>query len=69
MAVAFEQASKTAVARPPHPAYPAITSAFMQAVDKAFNGGDVKQALSEAAQKIDEDIADNDGYPPFDAQQ
>ncbi|MBB4232822.1 ABC transporter substrate-binding protein [Rhizobium mongolense] len=69
MAVAFEQASKTAVARPPHPAYPTITSAFMQAVDKIFNGGDAKEALSEAAQKIDEDIEDNAGYPPFDAQQ
>jgi len=69
MAVAFEQAQKTAVARPPHPAYPAITSAFMQAADKAFNGGNVKEALSEAAQKIDEDIEDNDGYAPFDAQQ
>ncbi|MGZ2487850.1 multiple sugar transport system substrate-binding protein [Rhizobium pisi] len=65
MAIAFEQASKTAVARPPHPAYPTITSAFMQAVDEAFNGGDPKEALTAAAKKIDEDIADNDGYPPF----
>ena len=65
MAIAFEQASKTAVARPPHPAYPTITSAFMQAVDEVFNGGDPKEALTTAAKKIDEDIADNDGYPPF----
>ncbi|OLP62019.1 ABC transporter substrate-binding protein [Xaviernesmea oryzae] len=69
LAVAFEQASKTAVPRPPHPAYPAITAAYMQAVDKIFNKGDVKQALSDAAQKIDEDIADNDGYPPFNGEQ
>jgi multiple sugar transport system substrate-binding protein len=69
MAIAFEQASKTAIARPPHPAYPTITSAFMQAVDEAFNGGDVKAALTSAAEKIDQDIEDNDGYPPFDAQQ
>ena len=65
MAIAFEQASKTAVSRPPHPAYPTITSAFMQAVDEAFNGGDPKEALTSAAKKIDEDIEDNGGYPPF----
>ncbi|WP_221140239.1 ABC transporter substrate-binding protein [Rhizobium lentis] len=65
MAIAFEQASKTAIARPPHPAYPTITSAFMQAVDEAFNGGDPKEALTSAARKIDQDIEDNDGYPPF----
>ncbi|MDK4732135.1 sugar ABC transporter substrate-binding protein [Rhizobium sp. CNPSo 3490] len=65
MAIAFEQASKTAVARPPHPAYPTITSAFMQAVDEVFNGGDPKEALATAAKKIDQDIEDNDGYPPF----
>ncbi|OLP52841.1 ABC transporter substrate-binding protein [Rhizobium rhizosphaerae] len=69
LAVAFEQASKTAIPRPPHPAYPAITAAYMQAVDKIFNKGDVKSALSEAAQKIDEDITDNDGYPPFNGAQ
>ncbi len=69
LAVAFEQASKTAIARPPHPAYPTITSAFMQAVDKIFNGGDAQEALTAAAKKIDEDIEDNAGYPPFDEQQ
>ncbi len=68
LAIAFEQASKTAVARPPHPAYPTITSAFMQAVDKIFNGGDAQEALTAAAKKIDEDIEDNAGYPPFDKQ-
>ncbi len=59
LAIAFEQASKTAIARPPHPAYPTITSAFMQAVDKIFNGGDAQEALTAAAKKIDEDIEDN----------
>ena len=54
------------VPRPPHPAYPTITSAFMQAVDQIFNGEDAQKALTAAAKKIDEDIADNDGYPPFD---
>jgi multiple sugar transport system substrate-binding protein len=69
LAVAFEQASKTAVARPPHPAYPTLTSSFMQAVDKIFNGADVKEALTASASKIDEDIEDNAGYPPFDGKQ
>ena len=41
----------------------------MQAVDEAFNGGDPKAALTAAAEKIDEDIEDNDGYPPFGDQQ
>jgi multiple sugar transport system substrate-binding protein len=65
LAVAFEQASKTAVERPPHPAYPAITLAVQEAMDKIFNKVPAKQALAEAAKKIDEDIADNEGYPPF----
>ena len=68
LAVAFEQASEAGVARPPHPAYPTITSAFMQAVDKIFNGGDAQEALTAAAKKIDQDIEDNAGYPPFDEQ-
>lgn len=65
LAVAFEQADTVAVPRPPHPAYPTITSSFMQAVDQIFNDGDVQKALTAAAEKIDEDIDDNDGYPPF----
>jgi len=65
MAVAFEQASKTAVARPPHPAYPAITLAVQEAMDKVFNKVPAKKALADAAKKIDADIEDNDGYPPF----
>ena len=51
MAIAYEQASKTAVARPPYPAYPTITSAFMQAVDQAFNGGDPKAALTRSRRR------------------
>jgi multiple sugar transport system substrate-binding protein len=65
MAIAFEQAEKSAVPRPPHPAYPIITDTFMQAVDQIFNDADVKETLTASAQKIDQDIADNDGYPPF----
>lgn len=65
MHVGVEQADTTAVPRPPHPAYPTITLAFMTAIDSAFNGGDVKAALTKAAKTIDDDIADNDGYAPF----
>ena len=65
MHVGIEQAETTAVPRPPHPAYPTITLAFMTAIDSAFNGGDVKAALAKAAKTIDDDIDDNDGSAPF----
>ncbi|QBY01288.1 sugar ABC transporter substrate-binding protein [Rhodophyticola sp. CCM32] len=62
MHVALEQ---HAVERPPHPAYPTITLAYMEAIDEIFSGGDVQDALEEAAENIDIDIEDNGGYPPF----
>lgn len=65
LAVAFEQAAKTAVPRPPHPAYPAITLAVQTAFTDIFDGADPKEELTKAAQEIDADIEDNDGYPPF----
>lgn len=65
MATAFEQASKSAVPRPPHPAYPTITLAFQVAMTNIFDGGDPKTELEKAAKKIDDDIADNSGYAPF----
>jgi len=49
--------------RPQTPAYPVITSAFNQAVQEIRNGKDVRTALSDAAAVIDQDIADNKGYP------
>jgi len=64
MAIASAQ-SATAVSRPPHPAYPVITQAFFTAFDDILGGADVKRALDNAAAAIDEDIADNEGYPPF----
>ena len=55
-----------AIVRPVHPAYPVITSAWSQAVVNVLSGDvDVKAELDRAAQTIDQDIADNDGYPPF----
>ncbi|MDE2384847.1 MAG: extracellular solute-binding protein [Alphaproteobacteria bacterium] len=65
MAVAFEQAAKTAVPRPPHPAYPAITLAAQVALNNILDGADPQTELTKAAKAIDADIADNDGYPPF----
>jgi len=51
-----------AVPRPITPAYATITSEFAFAVDTIVNGGDVQEALSDAAANIDLDIEDNDGY-------
>jgi multiple sugar transport system substrate-binding protein len=49
-----------------HPAYPVITAAWSQAVVNILSGDvDVKAELDAAAKTIDQDIADNDGYPPF----
>jgi multiple sugar transport system substrate-binding protein len=51
------------VPRPKTPAYPVITTEFQNAFQQIRNGGDVQQALNAAAQKIDQDILDNQGYP------
>lgn len=63
-----QQLETIAVPRPQHPAYPTITSAFAEAVDNIINGADVQAELDKAAEKIDQDIADNEGYPPFGGQ-
>ena len=52
-----------AVPRPKTPAYPVITTVFQQAFQQIRHGADVKQVLDNAAQKIDQDIRDNQGYP------
>ncbi len=52
-----------AVPRPVTPAYPVITTSFAEAVQNIVNGADVEAELTEAAEKIDQDIADNQGYP------
>ncbi|MFP4011769.1 MAG: extracellular solute-binding protein [Spirochaetaceae bacterium] len=51
------------VPRPPHPAYPTISSAFNEAVHDIIDGEDVQEALDEAAEQIDQDIEDNQDYP------
>jgi multiple sugar transport system substrate-binding protein len=49
--------------RPITPAYPAITSAFAEAVINIVAGEDVKKELNNAVKKINQDILDNQGYP------
>ena len=51
-----------AVSRPKTPAYPIITTAFQQALQQIRHGANVKQVLNNAAQEIDQDIRDNQGY-------
>lgn len=60
------QAQKIALVRPIHPGYPVLTKEFGKAVEHIINGADAKSALDKAARTIDNDIEDNDGYPPFD---
>ncbi|MEM7114308.1 MAG: sugar ABC transporter substrate-binding protein [Chloroflexota bacterium] len=54
--------SDVAVPRPITPAYATITSEFSFAVDNVVTGGDVEEALTDAASNIDLDIEDNNGY-------
>lgn len=61
-----EQAQHIALVRPVHPAYPVLTKEFGKAMEYILNGSDPSAALNKAAQNIDRDIEDNDGYPPFD---
>lgn len=65
-AILAEQARCCARVRPVHPAYPAITSAWAGAVADILSGGaEVQAELDAAAAAVDQDIADNAGYPPF----
>lgn len=60
-----QQLEAIAMERPVHPVYPVITSAFAEAVGNIIDGADVQQELVRAARRVDEDIEDNRGYPPF----
>ena len=61
----FVQQARQGVAlvRPETPAYPAISTAFAEAVNNIVAGADVKKELDRAANKIDQSIEDNRGYP------
>ncbi|MCH8476164.1 MAG: sugar ABC transporter substrate-binding protein [Opitutales bacterium] len=58
-----QQLENTALPRPRTPAYPVITSVFQDAFDRIRDGGDVEAILQRAAAEIDQDLADNRGYP------
>jgi multiple sugar transport system substrate-binding protein len=60
-----DQLNTIAVPRPVHPAYPTITSAFAQVVADVIDGADPAASLASAAKTVDQDIEDNQGYPPF----
>ena len=55
--------SPVAVVRPETPAYPAITTAFAEALNNVMAGAAVQRELDRAARKIDEAIQDNRGFP------
>lgn len=56
------QSDTVAVPRPVTPAYPAISTAFQDAVANIIAGSAVQSELDKATQKIDQDIKDNRGY-------
>jgi multiple sugar transport system substrate-binding protein len=62
---AAQLAEGYAVPRPRTPAYPVISASFRQAFADIRNKMPVQQALDRAAATIDEDIRDNQGYPPI----
>ncbi len=63
--ILFQELEHFAIPRPAHPAYPTITAAVAQMVADVIDGRDVRDSLEEAADTIDMDIEDNQGYPPF----
>ena len=60
--VFYDMANAYAVVRPQTPAYLAISSQFEQAAIKIRDGGNVQDALDDAVDAINRDIADNGGY-------
>ena len=58
----FDFAAKYALARPATPAYPIISSAFDKAMSDLRGGRDAADALDEAVDTIERNIARNNGY-------
>lgn len=58
----FDFAARYAVPRPATPAYPAISSAFDKAMSNLRGGKDPAEAMDEAVEAIEHDIARNNGY-------
>ncbi len=64
LAVYVQQARQgIARVRPETPAYPAISTAFAEAVNNIVAGADVKKELDRASRRIDQTLEDNNGYP------
>ena len=60
--VYFDFAARYAVPRPATPAYPAISAAFEKAMSDLRGGKDPDEAMDEAVEAIEYDIARNNGY-------
>ncbi len=58
----FDMSRRFAVLRPVTPGYLAISSQFEKAATKIRDGGDVQNALDDAVDAINRNIADNKGY-------
>jgi multiple sugar transport system substrate-binding protein len=58
----FEFAKRYAVARPATPAYPALSSTFEKAMADIRSGKDAAEALDEAVEAMEYNIARNNGY-------
>lgn len=58
----FDFAARYAVPRPATPAYPAISSAFEKAMADLRGGKEPAEALDEAVEAIEHNIARNNGY-------
>lgn len=58
----FEFAKRYAVPRPATPAYPAMSAAFEKAMADIRSGKDPAEALDEAVEAMEHNIARNDGY-------
>jgi multiple sugar transport system substrate-binding protein len=60
--VYFDFAQRYAVPRPATPAYPAISAAFDKAMSNLRGGKDPAEAMDEAVEAIEHNIARNNGY-------
>ena len=58
----FDFAARYAIPRPATPAYPAISAAFEKAMSDLRGGKDPDEAMDEAVEAIEYDIARNNGY-------
>jgi multiple sugar transport system substrate-binding protein len=62
LGVMVQFANNWVVIRPPTPAYAVISNEFFNAAQAITNGANVQDALDDAVDAIEQDIADNDGY-------